>query len=112
MDIQFERLQQRATILGNHYQRYLSRIEKSFDKLLYRLEKAGYYEGIHIWKTARNIEDEMAVICALGTDKSEKYELMGCFFALQYLQLCLNAYDTLYLDIAREENKDAKITKK
>ncbi len=105
MDIYFERLKNRAGDLGNHYKKYIVTIDKYIDKMMGRLEMAGAFERVHLWGTAHDYAEEMNIIAELGKDEQEKLNDLGCYFAIQFLQMNINALDTLVLELTRNENK-------
>ena len=105
MDDQLTRLRRRAQVLGNHYRKYLHVIDKSYDGLISRLEQCRLCETIHLWQRPFDYRAEMKLIATLGRSQEEKLADLGCFFALHFLQLNLDALDTLRLDVARTETR-------
>ncbi|HOT96607.1 MAG TPA: hypothetical protein PLG50_02665 [bacterium] len=103
MDDQLTRLKRRAQILGNHYHKYLHVIDKSYDGLCARLEVCRLCESVHLWQRPFDYRAEMRLVAGLGRSQEEKLADLGCFFALHFLQLNLNALDTMLLDVARVE---------
>ena len=105
MDDQLTRLRRRAQVLGNHYRKYLHVIDKSYDGLISRLEQCRLCETIHLWQRPFDYRAEMQLIASIGRTHEEKLADLGCFFALHFLQLNLDALDTLRLDVARTETR-------
>ncbi len=105
MDIYFERLKKRAQGLGNHYRKYTSIIDINLDGLMNRLENAGVIERVHLWAAAHDYMEEMAIISEIGTSLKEKLDDLGCYFAIQFLQMNINALDALILELTRSEDK-------
>ncbi len=105
MDIYFDKLKNRSAILGNHYKKYLVIIEKNLDSLMERLENAGMKERVHLWVNSPDYGDEMRTISLLGTTQKERLNDLGCYFALQFLQMNLSALDDIALAATSDENK-------
>ena len=105
MDIYFDRLKKRSAILGNHFKKYLTIIEKNLDSLMERLENAGMKERIHLWVNSPDYRKEMQTILLVGTSQQEKLDDLGCYFALQFLQMNLSALDDIALAVTSDENK-------
>ena len=105
MDIYFERLKKRAQGLGNHYRKYTSIIDQNLDGLMGRLENAGVIERVHLWAAAHDYMEEMAIISEIGQTLKEKLDDLGCYFAIQFLQMNINALDALILELTRSEDK-------
>jgi hypothetical protein len=105
MDIYFERLKRRSEILGNHHKKYVRIVEKNIGPLMDRLENAGQIDRIHLWASAINPQKEFDIISQLGNTVSERLDDLGCYFALQYLQMNLSALDALRLKVTQNEYK-------
>ncbi|HNW59856.1 MAG TPA: hypothetical protein PKI62_09290 [bacterium] len=105
MDDQLIRLKRRAQILGNHYHKYLHVIDRSYDGLYTRLEQRRLSESVHLWQRPFDYRAEMHLVATLGRSQEEILADLGCFFALHFLQLNLNALDTMRLDVARTETR-------
>ena len=87
MDIYFERLKRRADILGNHHKKYIRIVEKNIGPLMDRLENEGQIDRVHLWQSAINPLEEFEIVSQLGFTQSERLEDLGCYFALQFLQM-------------------------
>ena len=105
MDIYFNRLRQRANVLGNQYKKYITIIDKYMDPLMSRLENAGMIERVHLWAGAHDYQEEMATISQVGYTLEEKLNDLSCYFAYQFLQLNLSALDALMLEITTKDKK-------
>ncbi len=103
MDLDFDRLRRRAEALGNHYRKYSTIIENNIDALMGRLEYAGMVERVHLWAGAHNYQEEISTIAQVGKSKEEKLADLGCYFAIQFLQMNLNALDALMLEVTTNE---------
>ncbi|MDZ7724360.1 MAG: hypothetical protein U5R06_16545 [candidate division KSB1 bacterium] len=110
MNFYLERLRNRSSELGNHYQKYYTLLDRDIKGLINRLEQARLHERIHLWGPAKDYRAEMNIIAQLGSTRKTKLTDLGCFFGLQYLQLNFNALDGLYLSITR--NRDHMSTYK
>ena len=104
MNLYLERLRNRASELGNHYQKYFTLLDRDLEGLVSRLEEARLHERIHLWSPAVNYRSEMKIIAQLGPTIHVKLTDLGCFFGLQYLQMNFNALDGLYLSITRDKD--------
>jgi hypothetical protein len=105
MDIYFDRLKRRAGVLGNHYRKYIAIIENNIDGLMGRLEYAGVVERVHLWASAHEYREEISTIAKLRGSNEEKLADLGCYFAIQFLQMNLNALDALMLEVTTSENR-------
>lgn len=105
MDIYFDRLVKRSAVLGNHFKKYLTIIEKNLDSLMERLENAGMKERVHLWVNSPDYRKEMQTILLVGTSQQERLNDLGCYFALQFLQMNLSALDDIALAVTSDENK-------
>ena len=103
MDIYFERLKRRADILGNHHKKYIRIVEKNIGPLMDRLENEGQIDRVHLWQSAINPLEEFEIVSQLGFTQSERLEDLGCYFALQFLQMNLSALDALRLEVTKNE---------
>lgn len=107
MNLYYERLKNRARVLGNHHRKYLLTIENHYHELAARLEKAGLHDRVHLWVTALDYKEEMGTVAKVGSDLQEKLNDLGTYFALQYLQMHLGALDALILEVRRSESRMA-----
>ena len=105
MDVYFERLKRRSAVLGNHHKKYLRIVEKNTGPLLDRLEDSGYIDRIHLWINANDPRGEMQIIGSIGNTHQERLSDLGCYFAMQFLQMNLSALDALMLAVTTQEFK-------
>jgi hypothetical protein len=93
------RLKRRTLLLGNQHRKYLYTISEHLDGLYQRLESHGAVERIHLWSRAPSYRDQMAEIGQWGKSEEEKLADLGCYFALQFLHMKLNALDGLAIEL-------------
>ncbi|OGB99731.1 hypothetical protein A2V82_03420 [candidate division KSB1 bacterium RBG_16_48_16] len=105
MDIYIDRLKKRAKILGNHYQKYITIVDKYIDALMGRLENAGMIERVHLWATAHDYREEMSTIAGVSDAREQRLDDLGCYFAYQFLQLNLGALDALMYEVTTKGSK-------
>jgi ferredoxin len=96
---QLERLQERASVLGNHNLKYLRTIEKVQDRLTRRLEIRGVRDKIHLHRAAPNPGGEMDAIVSVSNDEHDALEFLGCYYAFRFLAMNLGALDELHLEL-------------
>ncbi|MBD3376393.1 hypothetical protein GF406_15265 [candidate division KSB1 bacterium] len=105
MDFYFDRLLKHAQSLGNHHRKYVVLIEKNIDPFMARLEQAMMIEQIHLWAPAHNYSEEMRLISQVGGTLDQKLQDLGCYFALQFLQMNLSALDALKLQVTTRQER-------
>jgi hypothetical protein len=98
---QLQRLKIRTLNLGNQHRKYLYTISEHLDGLCRRVEMHGAVERIHLWSGASSYRDEMAEIGRWGGTEEERLGDLGCYFALQFLQMKLNALDGLVVNVQK-----------
>jgi hypothetical protein len=101
----FLRLKERVSHLGNHHQKYLRSIEAHKDRLIEGLEAKGRIDQVHLWKSARDLSEEMDVILELGDTLQEKLDLLSCYYGLQFLHMNLRLTDVLQLNLTTAGNR-------
>jgi len=101
---QLHRLKLRTLNLGNQHRKYLYTISEHSDGLCRRLEQHGAVERIHLWSAAQDYRSEMAEIARWGEAEEERLGDLGCYFALQFLQMKLNALDSLRVNMLKRQN--------
>lgn len=99
MDVSFEKITRRAHTLGKHHRKYIDQIEKNIDPLMARLEQAMMLDRVHLVSTPITYKEEMRLIADLADSVPEKLQDLGCYFALHFLQMNLNALDALRLEM-------------
>jgi len=95
----FNRLKIRASLLGNHQQKYIRKIEKYLDPLVENLEDAGKLENIHLWKGTSKLSEEMDVVLSVASTSAQKLNFLACYYSLQILHLNLRSIDILRLKL-------------
>ncbi len=90
-------LKEESSTLGNHNRKYLLTIDSYLDCLKTRLEENGKVDQVHLWHYASDLRGEMSTVLDVGKDEREKLNLLGCFYALQYLHMNLSATNVLKL---------------
>lgn len=84
---------------GNHNRKYLHAITTHVDALIGRLEARGRIDKVHLWHPAFDVSAEMAIVLEMGTSPREKLDFLGCYFALQFIQMNLRNLDALGLEL-------------
>lgn len=105
----FNRLKNRANLLGNHHQKYIRTIEKNLDSLVKSLEDARKLEYIHFWKGTPRLNQEMDVILSVASTLEQKLSYLACYYSLQILQLNIRSIDVLRLQLTETNNSDQRI---
>ncbi len=90
-------LKEESSILGNHNRKYLLAIDSYLDCLKARLEEKGKVDQVHFWHYATDPKSEMSTAFYVGRDEREKLNLLGCYYALQYLHMNLSFINVLKL---------------
>ena len=105
----FNRLKIRASVLGNHQQKYIRKIEKYLDPLVENLENAGQLENIHLWKGTSKLSEEMDVVLSVASTPEEKLNFLACYYSLQILHLNMRSIDILRLQL-KGKSKEERFT--
>lgn len=100
MDDLFHRLIVRAERLGNCARKYTRAVERNGDRLLARLEETGRLSRVHVDRVAPSLADDMDQVAAVSRDPEERLQLLGTFYAIQYLHLNARALERLAVDLA------------
>ncbi len=101
----YQRLIERVSQLGNHHQKYIRTVESRRGRLIERLEAGGMIDQVHLWKPARDLPAEMAVVEGLTDSIEEKLSFLGCYFSLQFLHMNLRLVDILTLNLASAQDR-------
>jgi len=101
----FQKLKDRVSHLGNHHQKYIRSIEAHKDRLIEGLEAKGEIDQVNLWKSARDLSEEMDVILELGDTLREKLALLGCYYCMQFLQMNLRLTDVLQLNLTTAKDR-------
>lgn len=100
MKDQLTRLTERTATLGNYNRKYLYIISSNVDKLTAILEQQGKRDRVHLWSYSMEIPGEMDTILDVAADTSEKLDFLGCYYAIQFLQMNLHMVDIIKLELA------------
>ncbi|MBN1351826.1 hypothetical protein JXJ21_20620 [candidate division KSB1 bacterium] len=99
------KLQNRARQLGNHVRKYVRSIDQFGDALVRQLEQKGVIEQVHLWKESTRPGYEMAVIVSSCDSLEQKLNFLGCYYAIQFLQMNIRALDVLFMNIAAHQDR-------
>lgn len=99
-----ENLEDRISIFGNHYQKYLLVIKRYKDDLVNALEHSGKLLQVHLWRSSSAPADEMKIIGNLKNQADVKVKFLSCYYAFQYLHMHFRNLDILGLKMAAEAN--------
>ena len=94
------RLTERTSALGNYNRKYLHIITKNIDQLTEALEREGKFDRVHLWNYSLEIPGEMDTILECATDDAQKLDFLGCYYALQFLNMNLRTVDIVKLELA------------
>ena len=92
------RLTERTAALGNYNRKYLHIISSNVEKLNDTLEREGLRDRVHLWNHSMEIPGEMDTILEAASTFEEKIEFLGCYFALQFLNMNLHTVDIVKLE--------------
>ncbi|GEM_PF-196188 len=98
-------LKDRASILGNHNQKYIRTIETFEDRLTRRLELRGVRDKVHLYRDAPNPGPEMDAIVSVSDDGQDVLDFLGCYYAFRFLGMNLGLLDALHLDLLSEDDR-------
>ncbi|UCE17474.1 MAG: hypothetical protein JSV84_11315 [Gemmatimonadota bacterium] len=101
----YTRLEARVGELGNHHRKYLKNISAHKDTLIDRLEACGKIDQVHFRLTAPDLASEMDTVMAVGRNVEEKLTFLGCYYALQFLNMNISAIDVLALNLATSDDR-------
>jgi hypothetical protein len=95
----FRILTDRAALLGNHHHKYLRAIETHLERLVRLLESHRVLDRVHLWSPSSDQAQEMDLIRRLGDRTGDAEDLLGCYYALHFLQMNLALIDRLRLSM-------------
>jgi hypothetical protein len=101
----FQKLRDRVALLGNHHKKYIRSIEDHKDHLIESLEAKGKIDQVHLWRSARDLSEEMDVILELGDSLEEKLANLGCYYGLQFLLMNLRLTDVLQRNLTTAKDR-------
>lgn len=90
-------LKEESSVLGNHNRKYLFILDSFYDTLKTRLEEHGKADQVHLWHYAADLKREMSIVSDVGKTEEEKLNLLGCYYAFQYLHMNLSFINVLKL---------------
>ena len=90
----------RVNTLGNHHQKYMVYIEKHFDALYSLIEEQRFLDQVRLHRFSSNPEKIMRKIASSLSDKEMTLNLLGCYYAIQFLMLNFKAVDVLNLKLS------------
>ncbi len=99
------RLTERTAALGNYNRKYLHIIANNIDSLKAALEQQGVRDRVHLWSYSMEIPGEMDTVLEVASDRQEKLDFLGCYFALQFLHMNLRTVDVCKLELATSPNR-------
>jgi hypothetical protein len=91
----FRQIEERAGELGNHRRKYIHAIETYGRCLVDRLEASGLFDRVHLRQAATDVGAEMGAVAQAGRDEKEKLVLLGCYYAIQFLNMNVRSIDRL-----------------
>lgn len=92
-------LKEKASEFGNHYNKYIQAVSKHLNTLIQRLEENKKRDAVHILHPAYDFEADLKIVAGVGRTTREKLDLIGTFFALQFLHFNHQAIDQLRMDM-------------
>jgi len=101
----FLKLVEGAKKLGKHNHKYIYNMLKYKDELMEALERNDSLDKVHLWNL-RDFSDEMDTIISVGRTVEEKLNFLGCYYAVQFLNMNLKALDALNMELVT--SKDSK----
>ena len=105
MKDQLTRLTERTAALGNYNRKYLYIISSNIDKLTAALEQHGKRDMVHLWSYSTEIPGEMDTVLEVSTDTHERLDFLGCYYAIQFLQINLHMVDIVKLELASSSER-------
>ncbi|MEE9555132.1 MAG: hypothetical protein V3W18_12615 [candidate division Zixibacteria bacterium] len=92
------RLIEKSSALGNYNRKYIHIISSNVDKLNSSLEQNGLRDRVHLWNYSREIPGEMDTVLQTASSLEEKLDFVGCYFALQFLNMNIHTIDIVKLE--------------
>lgn len=90
----------RIAAFGNHYQKYVSNIEKNFDALVSLIDAQHLFDQFQLLRFSSQPAREMRLIAAFIEDRDTLLEMLGCYYAIQILLMNIKALDVLQLNLS------------
>ncbi len=101
----FRRIEERAQELGNHRRKYMYAIETHGRRLIDRLEESGLFDRVHLRQPASDVGAEMDAIVKAARYEEERLILLGCYYAIQFLNMNIRSIDLLRLSSTRADDQ-------
>ncbi|GAB4367034.1 MAG: hypothetical protein Kow0042_07360 [Calditrichia bacterium] len=95
----------RTRELGNHYQKYSQAIHQIFPLLKEHVGKGDRHYPLEIGRLSPNICRDMKAIAALTVDERTKLNLLGCYYAIQFLWLNISNLDWLDYQLMQSRSR-------
>jgi hypothetical protein len=102
----FRRIEERAQELGNHRRKYMHAIEEHGRLLIDRLEESGLFDRVHLRQPATDVGAEMDAVVEAARNEKEGLILLGCYYAIQYLNMNIRSIDLLRLSSAQADDRN------
>lgn len=99
------RLTERTQSLGNYNRKYLHIISTNVGKLISALEKNGRRDRVHLFSYSMEIPGEMDTVMEVASDPAQQLDFLGCYFALQFLQMNLRMIDITKLELSTSPDR-------
>lgn len=100
MKIPLTRLTEKTANLGNYNRKYLHIISSNIEKLTAALEQQGKLDRVHLWSYSMEIPGEMDTVREAASSHEEALDFLGCYYAMQFLQMNLRMVDVVKLELA------------
>jgi predicted DNA-binding protein YlxM (UPF0122 family) len=99
------RLTERTHSLGNYNRKYLHIISTNITPLIEALETLGRRDRVHLFSYSMEIPGEMDTVMEVAADDTQRLDFLGCYFALQFLQMNLRMIDITKLELSTNPNR-------
>jgi hypothetical protein len=101
----FRPIEERVQELGNYRRKYVHAIETYGRCLVDRLEESGLFDRVHLRQTATDVGAEMDAVVQAARDEKERLDLLGCYYAIQFLNMNVRSIDRLRSSSAKSEDR-------
>ncbi len=99
------RLTDRIQNLGNYNRKYIHIISTNIESLIAALEKKGRRDRVHLFSYSMEIPGEMDTVMEVAEDNKQKLEFLGCYYAIQFLQMNLRMIDITKLELSTNPDR-------
>ncbi len=97
----------RVQPLGKTAHRHLRTVERHGTHLLTRLEAAGVLANVHLDRTSPVLVEDFQRIAAAGRDPDERLQLLGTYYAVQFLHQNARTLEQLAFDLTDPAGRQA-----